>query len=137
MPAQQRAWCHYGQSKTANALFTVEAQRRWAGDGITDNAANPGAVMSNLARHLTEEDLAGMPAFDFKTPEQGAATSVLLATSPQLDGIGGRYFEDGNEAPRHTAEDPLHGVAEHASDPVLAARLWEMSLGMLASASRG
>ncbi|MFF0152769.1 SDR family NAD(P)-dependent oxidoreductase [Micromonospora sp. NPDC005203] len=126
----------YGESKTATALFAVEANRRWANDGITVNAANPGAVATNLGRHLTEEDYAGLPAFDFKTPEQGAATSVLLAAWPQLDGVGGRYFEDCNQAARHRPETPLQGVADHATDPASAARLWQVSLDLLADAGR-
>ncbi|MFC4016505.1 SDR family NAD(P)-dependent oxidoreductase [Micromonospora sp. GCM10011542] len=126
----------YGESKTATALFAVEANRRWAGDGITVNAANPGAVATNLGRHLTEEDYAQLPAYDFKTPEQGAATSVLLAAWPGLDEIGGRYFEDCNEAARHSPETPLQGVADHAVDPAAAERLWQVSLDMLADAGR-
>ncbi|MEO3768777.1 SDR family NAD(P)-dependent oxidoreductase [Micromonospora sp. B9E7] len=124
----------YGESKTATALFAVEANRRWAGDGISVNVANPGAVATNLGRHLTEEDYAQLPAFDFKTPEQGAATSVLLAAGPQLEGIGGRYFEDCEQAVRHTPETPLRGVADHAIDPAAAARLWQLSLDLLADA---
>ncbi|MCO1597010.1 SDR family NAD(P)-dependent oxidoreductase [Micromonospora sp. RHAY321] len=126
----------YGESKTATALFAVEANRRWAGDGITVNAANPGAVTTNLGRHLTEEDYANLPAYDFKTREQGAATSVLLAAWPQLEGVGGRYFEDCNQAGRHTPETPLSGVADHAMDPAAAERLWQVSLDMLADAQR-
>ncbi|MEU7750695.1 SDR family NAD(P)-dependent oxidoreductase [Micromonospora sp. NPDC049171] len=127
----------YGESKTATALFAVEANRRWAHDGITVNAANPGAVTTNLGRHLTEEDYAGLPAFDFKTPEQGAATSVLLAAWPGLEGVGGRYFEDCDQAERHSPQTPLRGVAEHATDPVAAARLWQVSLDLLADVGRG
>ncbi|MEV4656785.1 SDR family NAD(P)-dependent oxidoreductase [Micromonospora sp. NPDC049301] len=124
----------YGESKTATALFAVEANRRWAGDGITVNAANPGAVTTNLGRHLTEADFAQLPAYDFKTPQQGAATSVLLATWPPLEGVGGRYFEDCHQAPRHDPETPLQGVADHAVDPAAAERLWQVSLDMLAYA---
>ncbi|KAB1922765.1 SDR family NAD(P)-dependent oxidoreductase [Micromonospora noduli] len=126
----------YGESKTATALFAVEANRRWAGDGITVNVANPGAVVTNLGRHLTEEDYAQLPAFDFKTPQQGAATSVLLAAGPQLEGIGGRYFEDCQQAVRHDPADPLRGVAGHAIDPTAAARLWQLSLDLFAGAER-
>jgi len=85
----------YGQSKTANVLFAVGATARWAGDGITANALNPGAVETNLQRYVN-----GWPATPperRKTTRQGAATTVLLATSPLLDGIGGRYFNDCNE----------------------------------------
>lgn len=112
----------YDQSKTANILFAVEATRRWAADGITANAANPGGVRSDLQRYLTAEDRAQMEERarsgpGWKTPAQGAATPALLAGSPLLDGVGGRYFEDCNEA----------GAAPHAVDPEVAARLWEIS----------
>ena len=69
-------------------------------------------------------------AFGLKTREQGAATSVLVATSHQLDGIGGRYFEDCNQAPFLPADfspEAANGVAPCALDPENAARLWELS----------
>lgn len=78
-------WLAYGQSKTANVLFAVEANRRWADDGITANALHPGGIMTNLVRHLPEHVIEGFrtdPAAVYKTPEQGAATSVFVATSP-------------------------------------------------------
>jgi NAD(P)-dependent dehydrogenase (short-subunit alcohol dehydrogenase family) len=127
----------YGQSKSANVLFAVEATRRWAGDGITVNALMPGAIMTNLQRHITEEERARLRAerwasVVWKTPEQGAATSVLLAASPLLDGVGGRYFEDCNEA---APNEPgtRHGVAAYALDPEAATRLWQVSVQTLAS----
>ncbi|MEQ8146715.1 SDR family NAD(P)-dependent oxidoreductase [Streptomyces sp. OP7] len=126
----------YGESKTATALFAVEAHRRWSGDGITVNAANPGSVVTNLGRHLTDEDVAHLPSYDYTTPEQGAATSVLLATWPTLDGVGGRYFEYCNEALPFAPDKPTQGVAAHALDPEAAARLWQVSLDMLAAAGR-
>jgi NAD(P)-dependent dehydrogenase (short-subunit alcohol dehydrogenase family) len=130
-------WSAYGQSKTANILFAVEASRRWADDGITSNALMPGAIHTNLARHVDREALtalraamdAGEPTF-WKTPQQGAATSVLLATSPRLDGIGGRYFEDCNEAGPNQPGS-RRGVAAYALDPESAQRLWQVSLGTL------
>ncbi|MEV0776605.1 SDR family NAD(P)-dependent oxidoreductase [Streptomyces sp. NPDC050428] len=127
----------YGQSKTADSLFAVEANRRWAVDGITANAVHPGAVLSNLTRHMSQDELdkAIASGYRFKTPQQGAATSVLVATWPGLDGIGGRYFEDCNEARPHREGD-AGGVAAHALDPVAAERLWQVSLDMLASAPR-
>ncbi|MCK9895941.1 SDR family NAD(P)-dependent oxidoreductase [Frankia sp. AgB32] len=134
-------WAAYGQSKTANVLFAVEASRRWAGDGITVNALMPGGIRTNLQRYITEEELdrmraaagAGDTELRWKTTEQGAATSVLVATSPLLDGIGGRYFEDCHEAERGV-RGPRNGVAEYALDPAAAARLWELSTTALASA---
>jgi NAD(P)-dependent dehydrogenase (short-subunit alcohol dehydrogenase family) len=133
-------WDAYAQSKTANVLFAVEATRRWASDGITANALQPGTVRSNLQRYITDDDLERTRvhieddngSFHWKTPEQGAATSVLLAASPLLEGIGGRYFEDCNEA-GPSQPGTGHGVAAYALDPRAAARLWELSLQTLAS----
>jgi NAD(P)-dependent dehydrogenase (short-subunit alcohol dehydrogenase family) len=127
-------WLAYGQSKTANILLAVEATRRWAADGITANAVHPGAIAeTNLSRHMDAKALDALRnsgQFTFKSTEQGAATSVLLATSPQLEGIGGRYFEDCNEAEPvdPSTELPASGVAAYALDPENARRLWELSL---------
>jgi NAD(P)-dependent dehydrogenase (short-subunit alcohol dehydrogenase family) len=138
---RQRAyepWAAYGQSKTANVLFAVEATRRWAGDGITVNAVMPGGIRTNLQRYVTDEDLArlraqtGSTVVAWKTPEQGAATSVLVATSPLLDGVGGRYFEDCNEAGLNQP-GTRRGVAAYALDPEAAERLWQVSAETLAS----
>jgi NAD(P)-dependent dehydrogenase (short-subunit alcohol dehydrogenase family) len=121
-------------------LFAVEASRRWAGDGITANAVHPGGIDTNLSRYMRPEELARIRAsgLRFKTVEQGAATSVLVATSPQLEGVGGRYFEDCNEAPVLDAPDESSssGVAAYAVDPANAERLWEVSERLLGSARR-
>jgi NAD(P)-dependent dehydrogenase (short-subunit alcohol dehydrogenase family) len=130
-------WASYGQSKTANVLFGVEATRRWATDGITVNALMPGAIRTNLQRHVTDEDLermrtltgGGGPAW--KTTEQGAATSVFVATSPLLAGIGGRYFENSTEA-GFKRPGTRTGVAPYALDPEAAERLWQVSIDTLA-----
>jgi NAD(P)-dependent dehydrogenase (short-subunit alcohol dehydrogenase family) len=125
----------YGQSKTANVLFAVEATRRWVDEGITANALMPGAIFTQLGRHVDAEiAAAAMKRQDnVKTVEQGAATSVLLAASPLLEGIGGRYFEDCNEA--HVVErrgaPGTGGVAAYALDPDNARRLWDVSLRMI------
>ncbi len=132
-------WAAYGQSKTANVLFAVEATKRWAADGITVNALHPGGIRTNLQRYVTDEDLARMRAQSgggsapqWKTPEQGAATSVLVATSPLLDGVGGRYFEDCNEAGLNQPGTRT-GVAPYALDPEAAALLWQVSVDTLAA----
>jgi NAD(P)-dependent dehydrogenase (short-subunit alcohol dehydrogenase family) len=129
----------YGQSKTANVLFAVEAQRRWGADGITANAVHPGAIIdSNLSRHMDPTVLERLRASDvyrYKTLQQGAATSVMAATWPALEGDGGHYFEDGNEAPVVAApvtEAGGTGVAAYAIDPANAQRLWELSEALLA-----
>ena len=116
----------YGQSKTAAILFAVGATARWAADGITANALNPGAIATNLQRHVGGKLVT--PPERQKTPEQGAATSVLLATSPDLEGIGGRYFDDCNEAPTVDRRDSAGtGVASYALDPANSLRLWDVS----------
>jgi NAD(P)-dependent dehydrogenase (short-subunit alcohol dehydrogenase family) len=129
----------YGQSKTANVLFAVGATRRWANDGITANALMPGGIATELQRHVggaaymeQAVERYRQAGSALKTPEQGAATSVLLATSPQLEGIGGRYFEDCNEAQvvqRRGAG--ISGVAPYALDSLNAERLWDLSLELI------
>ncbi|RSM64089.1 oxidoreductase [Kibdelosporangium aridum] len=128
-------WLGYGQSKTANILFGVEATRRWADAGIFVNALHPGSIATNLQRHVPESELARLRSevggsMFRKTPAQGAATSIYVATSPELDGVGGKYFEDVNEAkPRQ--EGQFQGVAPYALNPETAERLWEVSLATL------
>ena len=134
----------YGQSKTANALFAVEATRRWAADGITANALMPGGIWTPLQRHWSAEKRAANEeqarqaeaagAFRMKSVEQGAATSVFLAASPQVEGVGGRYFEDCHEAETVEQLNGIHGVMAHALDPEAAERLWDVSLELLAEA---
>jgi NAD(P)-dependent dehydrogenase (short-subunit alcohol dehydrogenase family) len=132
----------YGQSKTANVLFAVGAHDRWSGDGITANALMPGGIATALQRHVGEDYIARRieeleksgQTMTLKTPEQGAATSVLLATSPHLQGVGGRYFEDCNEAEvlePGTEREAAAGVAGYALDRDNADRLWELSLMLI------
>jgi NAD(P)-dependent dehydrogenase (short-subunit alcohol dehydrogenase family) len=121
----------YGQSKTADILLAVAAQRRWSGDGITANSLHPGAIATNLQRHT-----GGLrtPEPFRKTIEQGAATSVFLAAHPGIEGVGGRYFEDVNEAPvvhARPTEYGVPGVAAYALDPDNAERLWELADGIV------
>ncbi|WP_433126078.1 SDR family NAD(P)-dependent oxidoreductase [Micromonospora sp. CA-240977] len=126
-------WQAYGQSKTANVLFAVEASRRWADDGITANAVMPGAIRTKLQRYVSEEELTRLRADNaaaWKTVEQGAATSVLAAASPLLDGVGGRYFEECQEA-APAQPGRRTGVAAYALDPEAAERLWKVSTDLL------
>ncbi|MGA4791486.1 SDR family NAD(P)-dependent oxidoreductase [Nocardia sp. AB354] len=124
----------YAQSKTANVLFAVEAARRWAEDGIEANAVHPGAILdSNLVRHYdraTVDQLRNSHRYTFKTLAQGAATSVYVATSPELAGTVGRYFENCREAdpdnPTAAGIDAA-GVAAYALDPENARHLWDLS----------
>lgn len=128
-------WTSYGQSKSANVLFAVGAAQRWADDGITVNAVMPGNVASTaLARHMGPDDLANfgetteLDLPPVKTIEQGAATSVLLAASPDVEGVTGRYYEDCAEAPViHERAGHTGGVAPYVLDPSNAERLWQVS----------
>ncbi|MFG2601197.1 SDR family NAD(P)-dependent oxidoreductase [Streptomyces sp. NPDC048462] len=127
----------YGQSKSAVVLFAAEAGKRWAADGITANALMPGGIKSPLQKHAFGEDMsdearAVYDGYPWRSADQGAATSVLVAASPLLDGVSGRYFQNSAEAPVidpalvGQAAEPV-GVAPHAIDPESAARLWDVS----------
>lgn len=130
-------WQAYGQSKTANALFAVHLDALGEDSGVRAFTLNPGGILTPLQRHLPKEEMVGLGWIDedgnplnpgFKTPEQGAATQVWAATSPQLDGLGGVYCEDCEIAPiAPSAEGMTGGVLEYAVDPEQAARLWTVS----------
>ncbi|WP_213806375.1 oxidoreductase [Granulicella sp. dw_53] len=136
----------YGQAKTATSLFAVALDRRGAASGIRAFAVHPGPVVTGLIRTMTEDELkhyslsrndshGSAPAGqsiaeggEFKTLEQGAATSVWCATSPQLTGMGGVYCQDADIAPilYSEVESPV-GVRPYAIDPQAAERLWTLS----------
>jgi NAD(P)-dependent dehydrogenase (short-subunit alcohol dehydrogenase family) len=119
-------WSAYGQSKTADVLLAVEITRRWSSAGIHANALHPGSIPTNLQRYTGQMMT---PVQYQKTPSQGAATSVLLAASPLLLDVGGRYFENCNEAPVTANPEPYSGgVNPWALDPESAERLWELSI---------
>jgi len=128
-------WEAYGQSKTANALFAVGFNARFAELGVTANAVMPGGIMTPLQRHLPREEMIAMGWMDdkgvvregFKTPEQGASTSVWAALAPELEGVGGLYLEDCAQAAPWSKEAPVKGVMPHALDPEEAERLWTLS----------
>lgn len=135
-------WTAYAQSKTADVLLAVGIAQQWTDDGITANALMPGWITTDLQRHLDAATLRAMGAMNdagdrieqdyFKTREQGAATTVLVAASPLLEAVTGLYFEDNQQAPIvHASAVPAAGVAEHAMDAAAAARLWEYSSSVL------
>jgi NAD(P)-dependent dehydrogenase (short-subunit alcohol dehydrogenase family) len=130
-------WGSYGQAKTANSLFAVGFNRRFAGRGINANAVMPGGIMTPLQRHMAREEMVAMGWIDpetgaaregFKTPEQGASTSSWAAVGPELEGIGGLYLENCAEAAPWSAEAPMAGVMPYALDPESAERLWTVSV---------
>ena len=122
-------WTAYGQSKTANVLFTVELERRLGARGVHAFAVHPGMIRTDLGRHMTNDDHAllqtmaesapgggGLPPF--KSIPEGAATTVWAATAPELAGRGGTYLADCAISSEH---------APWATDVDAAQRLWTLS----------
>ena len=130
-------WEAYGQAKTANVLFAVQLDTLGQDAGVRTFSVHPGGIRTPLQRHLTNEEMVAAGWLDeqgnliasgFKTPEQGAATHVWAATSPQLEGMGGVYCEDCDIAELVPADDTTSGgVREYAINPEQAARLWALS----------
>lgn len=125
-------WLAYGESKTANILFTVGLEQRFGGQGVHAVAVHPGVIMTELSRHMDEADLemlqsrGGAGGLRLKSVQQGAATSVWAATAAELEGRGGLYLEDCHVAvPSAPGQDG--GVEAYATDPALADRLWALS----------
>ena len=146
----------YGQAKTANALFAVELDRRFAPEGVHAFSVHPGVIATDLGRHLTEVDIkwmmdrikkrsgggdpsrgdgegSGGGGFRYKSIPQGAATTVWAATAPELDDHGGAYLEDCHVARRSEGPEDSAGVQDWASDPDEARRLWDLSLDLTAN----
>jgi NAD(P)-dependent dehydrogenase (short-subunit alcohol dehydrogenase family) len=129
-------WEAYGQAKTANSLFAVGFHKRFAAKGVTANAVHPGGIMTPLQRHLPREEMiamgwmdeAGVVAQGFKTPEQGASTSTWAALGAELEGKGGLYLEDCNQAEPAATAARMRGVADWALDPAAADLLWAESV---------
>ncbi|MFG3140830.1 SDR family NAD(P)-dependent oxidoreductase [Streptomyces sp. NPDC048211] len=128
-------WAAYGQAKAANVLFAVHLDALGRDAGVRAFALHPGSILTPLQRHLAKADMVDAGWIDengtltdptFKTPEQGAATHVWAATSPQLAGIGGVYCEDCDIA-EPAVDGTEGGVHAHAIDPEQAARLWALS----------
>ncbi|MEM6581581.1 MAG: SDR family oxidoreductase [Pseudomonadota bacterium] len=115
----------YGRSKLANALFSLSLAERLEGTGVTSNALHPGLVQTDIARTAPAPLRMGFELLGpliAKTPEQGAATQVYVATSPLLSEVSGAYFEDCN--PVQVSGD------HHMFDAELAQRLWEETSAM-------
>jgi NAD(P)-dependent dehydrogenase (short-subunit alcohol dehydrogenase family) len=133
----------YGRSKTANALFAVEFDRRHKAHGVRATAVHPGGIQTELSRHLTAEARGkliaqinasqpkGAPPFSYKTVPQGAATSVWAACVADAEAIGGRYCEDCHVAEVVTTPGLRGGVQPYALDPQRAQALWQKSEEMV------
>ncbi|HEY5987658.1 MAG TPA: SDR family oxidoreductase [Streptosporangiaceae bacterium] len=110
----------YNQSKLANVMFTYELARRLAGTGVTATVLHPGVTRTAFG---AEDPTATMRAMTLiarpfmKTPAQGAATAIYLASSAEAEGVTGRYFA--NRRPKKSSKSSY--------DTVAAARLWQLS----------
>jgi NAD(P)-dependent dehydrogenase (short-subunit alcohol dehydrogenase family) len=123
-------WRAYNESKLANVLFTYELARRLEGTGVTANCLHPGLVATNAAiespgilwhvinryRPFLVRFCFGLPHTFLRTPEQGAETAVFLASSPEIEGITGKYFVGKAEA----------RSSKESYDPLLAEQLWRL-----------
>ncbi|XP_075413192.1 retinol dehydrogenase 14 [Tenrec ecaudatus] len=116
-----KSFC-YSRSKLANILFTRELARRLEGTNVTVNVLHPGIVRTNLGRHINIPLLV-KPLFNlvswafFKTPAEGAQTSIFLASSPEIEGVSGKYFGDCKE----------EELLPKAVDELVARKLWDIS----------
>jgi NAD(P)-dependent dehydrogenase (short-subunit alcohol dehydrogenase family) len=124
----------YGQAKTANVLFSVALDRRYGDRGVRSVAVHPGAIHTELGRHMTGDDfkslMKGRPQAEpmkFKELGAGAATTVWAATTPELAERGGVYCEDCGVAEPIAAPDASLGVMDWALDEAAADRLWTLS----------
>ncbi|RYX95384.1 MAG: SDR family NAD(P)-dependent oxidoreductase [Comamonadaceae bacterium] len=128
-------WEAYGQSKTACSLLAIALDQQWKAQGIRSNTLNPGGSPTGLHQFLTDEERRkqgwlseeGKVPARWRSPEQCAATSAWLASSPELEGVGGRYFEECQEALPWREDEPMAGVKPYAIDPANARRLWDVA----------
>lgn len=136
-------WKAYGQAKSANALCALGLHLRYGAQGITANAVHPGGIMTGLQKHLDLEEMRALgwlkaddtPLDIFKTPPQGASTSVWAATAPELAGHGGVYLEDCQQGLPADPAQRASGYSPHIADPEAADRLWAASEAMMATVS--
>lgn len=139
-------WSAYGQAKTANALFAVGLNQRFADKGVEAFSVHPGVIATRLSRHMTQEDFDRIlgenqpsdkdknskSSGGMKSVEQGAATSCYAATAPELTGKGGAYLEDCHIAePVPDDSTMLGGIRHFAYDPAAADKLWAASEAMV------
>ena len=130
-------WLSYGQAKTANALFAVGLNKRLAHRGIEAFAVHPGAIQTDLARHLTEDDITRLQAYiesgamPLKTIPAGAATQVLAATAPEIAGKGGAYLADCQICEVDDEAETWTVVRSYAVNLEAADQLWQISEEMV------
>ena len=136
-------WMAYGQSKTASSLIAIEFHRKMKGKGVNGYSVHPGGIITPLQRHLQKDEMIALGWMKedgspsdlaknfFKTPSQGASTTLWCATSNQLNDIGGVFCEDCDIAKRKKDVDEsmqrYFGVADWAIDVDEASKLWELT----------
>ena len=142
-------WMAYGQSKTACSLMAIEFNTRMKDKGVEGFAVHPGGIITPLQRHLEHEEmvalgwkkedgsLSDLAENFFKSPSQGASTTIWCAVSSMLNDIGGVFCENCDIAERKEYIDEsmrrYFGVADHAIDTEEAKRLWEETEKMISS----
>lgn len=133
--SEYEKWPAYGRSKSANALFALELNRRYEDRGLKAYSVHPGGIMTELQRDLADEEMRAMGWFNedgttkdvFKTVEQGASTTLWAATSTLLEDRGGVYCEDCNIGALNPPEGVFYGVQPHIRDAQTAQKLWSLS----------
>ena len=113
----------YGKTKLMNVLFTYELAARLEGTGVTANCLHPGAVATDLLRQLPRWLYALISPF-LLTPERGAATQVMLASSPSVEGVSGGYYVKGK----------ANRSSRRSYDVEARRRLWDVSETMVSAA---
>ena len=142
-------WMAYGQSKTASSLIAIEFNKRMRDYGVEGFSVHPGGIITPLQRHLEKEEMIALGWMDedgspselaknfFKSPSQGASTTLWCATSNDLNGLGGVFCEDCDIAKRKSEVDEslqrYFGVADWAVDTDEALKLWELSEKIITS----
>ena len=142
-------WMAYGQSKTASSLIAIEFNEKMKDYGVEGFSVHPGGIITPLQRHLEKEEMIALGWMDedgspsesaknfFKSPSQGASTTLWCATSNDLNGLGGVFCEDCNIAKRKSEVDEslqrYFGVADWAIDKNEAAKLWTLSEKIITS----
>ena len=140
-------WTAYGQSKTASSLLAIEFDRKMKNKGVRGFAVHPGGIITPLQRHLENEEmvalgwkkedgsLSDLATNFFKSPTQGASTTLWCATNPELNNIGGVFCENCDIAElKNNLDESQHrffGVAEWAIDSEEAIKLWEVTDTMI------
>lgn len=120
------SWEYYGQSKLANALFSLSLAKKYAGTGITSNALHPGFVKTNIARGqgwLMESAFEVLGPLITKNVAEGSATSCYAAAHPKMQNVSGQFLSDVNVV--------SIGGSHHLENMALADQLWEYSEGLL------